>query len=992
MRVPMLVAAALLGASAVGAQDPCAPHDSDLKVGSRVVFTTPHGHEPDFVLAALNSWANTCRGTSGMPTITSSEPSNGRHVPISRYTMPPEEVAKQDRGDIETNCAVYLEESDTIRIYYRPKEPHEDPDNPNRWKQNCDDVEATRVMEHEIGHAMGLDHAPATAACRNRLMYPTTDYVGPLSKADCEAVAAHPESSEYRPGGGGTPPPIVIGPCAYAPFSNACECSRNEYSIFCDRTCYLQPALPGCDIIFCDAFAPCKRFSVGDPRGGGTFTASAASGAQSYTLQLKGTAIVTISVTNMSRDFNCSITPAPDGRSGQPLPALAEQLPAAQMCSNQAGTMSDSWTGTLSKGTHRISVFPADTSSSGSYTINVTARLPPPPTKTVLDVSETGVSSIKRYRFSLDHKSNVTVSLTGMTQDFDCRMMTAFKNCTNNTGTADDSWSGVLEPGSGHWLQVSPGPSGQTGDYRVVVTATRVVDPPTRPTTPVNPAPTPNPNPTPGTALDCPAIPNFRLLSGHTVNRLFPEATGGTAPYSYSLSGLPSGLSFTSSTRTVSGTAPTVTNDSDYAATYTCTDDDGESDSSAFTITVGTRTTPSAPTLSGWVTVRTHTLSWTKPAQGDPITGYDLQIRNSSAHAWRYPNAGSTLPSSDLPATARSWTVRGPWGLARHYRIRAKNADGDGGWSNIVELETGEEPEDLTLPGVPNFRVPSGHTVSTLFPEASGGTPPYSYSLTGLPPDITFNATTRIASGTFRAVTSETRHTVTYSTSDAGGDSASVSFTVTVEPPPRPDPPGVPASLTGSATQSRPGGAVNMAVSWSAGTGGDPDSYQLDRWNGSSWISIGSYTGTSASTSVTPPTGVTVATMTVRLSATNEGGTSGYRQTTVNVEHDPPRPRSFTGSATQAGPGADVVARLRWSPGSGGAATTSYRVEKYRGSGIGWVHAGTFSSTTTSATLTQGNVPRGHTARTATYRIRAANAIGESGWLGLTVRVTQSSR
>ena len=65
-------------------------------------------------------------------------------------------------------------------------------------------------------------------------------------------------------------------------------------------------------------------------------------------------------------------------------------------------------------------------------------------------------------------------------------------------------------------------------------------------------------------------------------------------------------------------------------------------------------------------------------------------------------------------------------------------------------------PPSLSLPGLPNFRVPSAGVVSTVFPAATGGTPPYAYRLTGLPPGLAFSSSTRRASGTLPTVATDT--------------------------------------------------------------------------------------------------------------------------------------------------------------------------------------------------------------------------------------------
>ena len=80
----------------------------------------------------------------------------------------------------------------------------------------------------------------------------------------------------------------------------------------------------------------------------------------------------------------------------------------------------------------------------------------------------------------------------------------------------------------------------------------------------------------------------------------------------------------------------------------------------------------------------------------------------------------------------------------------------------------------LSLPGIPNFRLPSAGVVNTVFPAATGGRTPYTYSLSGLPPGITFSPSTRVASGTLPTVWIDTAYTIVYTVSDSAGATDSV--------------------------------------------------------------------------------------------------------------------------------------------------------------------------------------------------------------------------
>lgn len=446
-------------------------------------------------------------------------------------------------------------------------------------------------------------------------------------------------------------------------------------------------------------------------------------------------------------------------------------LPPSWTCSNHGGSADDSWSGILPAGEHTITVWPFGGGKAGDYTLSVAIREKLIPTGSwtlPFTVSEQDVSGEQEYSFSLSSDTQVDLVVSNQSTDIDCRINKT--PCPNHGGTAAETWSGTLKSGK-HTVTVWPFHG--SGSYTLAVTA-----PGTTPTTPTTPTPAPP------SALACPSITDLRLPSGGAVSTVLSEATGGTAPYTYSLSGQPPGISFAQATRTASGTLPIVTADTDYTATYSCTDRAGAAASVTFLFTVLAPSSPAAPELSGSVVGRTQTLTWTEPA-GRGITRYQLQTRASSAHTWRFTDAGAPSPSSSISPEARSWSVLTPWTLYRQYRLRASNASGDGAWSNVVELRTpGSPPPPLSLPGIPDFPgLPSGGVVNTLFPAATGGAAPYSYSLSGLPPGLSFTPSTRVASGTLPTVRIATTYRITYAVTDRAGGSARVTFRATIVPP-----------------------------------------------------------------------------------------------------------------------------------------------------------------------------------------------------------------
>ena len=77
----------------------------------------------------------------------------------------------------------------------------------------------------------------------------------------------------------------------------------------------------------------------------------------------------------------------------------------------------------------------------------------------------------------------------------------------------------------------------------------------------------------------------FQAVVGEAYSLTLPEVMGGTPPLTYSLSGLPAGLSFDPATRTISGT-PEAVSDGSVTVTYTVTDAAGASSSVPFQFAV----------------------------------------------------------------------------------------------------------------------------------------------------------------------------------------------------------------------------------------------------------------------------------------------------------------------------------------------------------------------------------------------------------------------
>ena len=256
-----------------------------------------------------------------------------------------------------------------------------------------------------------------------------------------------------------------------------------------------------------------------------------------------------------------------------------------------------------------------------------------------------------------------------------------------------------------------------------------------------------------------PSVLNFTAKQNSYFSQQLPTGSGGDGTLSYGATGLPAGLTFNSSTRTIAGT-PSGTGTS--TVTYTVTDSDGDSDSVDFTITVAPDLTPTAPSVSS--------LTATQNAP------FSQQLTTGSGGDGTLSYAATPLPAGlsfdDLTRTiAGTPTGNGPTTV----RYTVTDSDGD---SDYVEF-TITVNADLTpsAPSVLNYTVKQNVPFSQQLPAGSGGDGTLSYAATGLPTGLDFISASRTITGTPTAI--ETAN-VTYTVTDGDGDSDSASFTITV--------------------------------------------------------------------------------------------------------------------------------------------------------------------------------------------------------------------
>ena len=261
---------------------------------------------------------------------------------------------------------------------------------------------------------------------------------------------------------------------------------------------------------------------------------------------------------------------------------------------------------------------------------------------------------------------------------------------------------------------------------------------------------------------------------------LLPTASGGKGTLTYSLVGLPAGLSFNSATRLLSG-APAAATNGAVSVTYIVTDEGGSAAVLTFSITVNTDTGMS--TSFGFAGAEVADQRYTA---GSLITPLVLPAASGGTGTLTYRLVGlptglvfdaATRTIAGTPAAATDgavevfYTVTDEAGssafLTFNITVNPALTFGSFGFGKIVptaardlaqirEFVVGQRVEDFALP------------------EASGGTAPLTYSLSpALPAGLTFDAATRTLAGTPRAASEAV---YTYTVTDANGATASLSL------------------------------------------------------------------------------------------------------------------------------------------------------------------------------------------------------------------------
>ena len=270
------------------------------------------------------------------------------------------------------------------------------------------------------------------------------------------------------------------------------------------------------------------------------------------------------------------------------------------------------------------------------------------------------------------------------------------------------------------------------------------------------------------------AIVNQSWTANTAISTLqLPEATGGNAPLTYTLTpALPNGLTFNATARTLAGTPTATLGKTQF--TYTVSDANGDTATLTFDIEVAADLTPAfAPGAA------IANQSWTA---GTAISTLQLPAASGGNAPLTYSLTPAVPTGLTFNATARTLTGT-PTAAFSKTSFTYTVTDGDGDTATLtfdIEVAADLTPAFAQGAAIPAQSWTAGTAIGTLqLPAASGGNAPLTYSLTlAVPAGLTFDATARTLTGAPTAAFGKT--SFTYTVTDGDGDTATLTFDIEV--------------------------------------------------------------------------------------------------------------------------------------------------------------------------------------------------------------------
>lgn len=255
--------------------------------------------------------------------------------------------------------------------------------------------------------------------------------------------------------------------------------------------------------------------------------------------------------------------------------------------------------------------------------------------------------------------------------------------------------------------------------------------------------------------------PASGALPGGQVGTAYSQTitgSGGSAPYTYSATGLPAGLSLNTAAGTISGT-PTAAGS--YTLSVVVTDANGATGSANYTLSIAVQ-----PPVAGPVS-----LSVASNSRNNPVTLNLSGGAATSVAVASLPTYG-TATASGLSIT---YTPASGYAGADSFSYIATNASGTSAAATVTLSVSAVALTFTPASGaLPAGQVGNGYSTSL---QASGGTAPYRYAATGLPAGVNLDVASGQLSGT---PTAAGTYSVSVTATDNAGNTGSASYSLTI--------------------------------------------------------------------------------------------------------------------------------------------------------------------------------------------------------------------
>ena len=263
-------------------------------------------------------------------------------------------------------------------------------------------------------------------------------------------------------------------------------------------------------------------------------------------------------------------------------------------------------------------------------------------------------------------------------------------------------------------------------------------------------------------------IGNQAWVVGTADSITLPEATDGTGTITYSLSStLPAGMTFTASTRVLSGNPTGRFTSATF--TYTATDGNGDTVELTFTIVVTAVAISFASSVANQSWVVGTAVSRTLPAGSGGVGTLTASLSPATPAGVSFTASTRALagnPTATFTSTTFTYTMTDAEGESESITFTIVVTAG------LITLSFGSET-------ISNQAWVAGTAVSVTLPVATGGTGDKTYTLSPTTPaGITFTGTTRVLAGTPTATF--TSATFTYTAEDEDGNTVDLTFTIVV--------------------------------------------------------------------------------------------------------------------------------------------------------------------------------------------------------------------